>query len=253
MSGRLFQFKASAASGTTATIHVPDVAEDSPATESDDFSAGSIDSKWTEIDNNTLLTVVHDGDSQLVLKLATSATSQLAGVVQEDNADNQFAITCRVRIAAYDINFGGAGIAVCEDIVGNPTTAGLLYAYLSASADQVDITVQSWTDWDTFSGGTTYFSTETGLTSVCFRIVVDKTGGNCYVMYSSTGESNSWMNCGTVPISGVLASVDTFGCFVKEHNSGQDSWGTFTNFEYTTLTGVTDADRQFAYGAGVAI
>lgn len=106
-----------------------DIPPTSPEAENDEFTAGSLDAKWSEFDPGTLLTVGMDTSRKMVTLTGSGNNSvRLAGIYQPI-PDTEFAAYSKVHMISR-LERGGIGLFVGgSDVVNNPTTADLQTAF----------------------------------------------------------------------------------------------------------------------------
>lgn len=228
----------------------PDTPEGTPADESDDFEDGTVDAQWTEIDNATTITT-SEANGQLIITQATDANPQLGGLVQADTTDTYWSITIRVHALGGDTSFLACGIGVAEDLITNPTTAGIHHVAVGRSSGASEVGFSTWTDYDTFS--TTQNELDAGPSAI-LRAFVDESGGTMYGMWSLTGEAFTWGEIASASVSsGDVASVGSFGLIMNNQDTGTDVRCVYEQFEYTTHADADWDTRQFAFGAEQAL
>lgn len=111
--------------GNGVTLWTPDSAPSSPATEDDEFDTGSLDAKWSELDNNSNLTVSVE-DYGLVLDQTPLGGDDIAGIYQDAPGLTDYTVWAKVSDTwQFDGLFKLGGIMLAEDLDANPTTANI--------------------------------------------------------------------------------------------------------------------------------
>jgi hypothetical protein len=140
---------------TEAGAWLPDASPVVPSAYDDEFLGTALGSAWTELDNNSVLTpTVANG----FLKYAatTHATVHVRGHHRAAPVEAEWSVWAKVNLAAGPPGASiHCGVFVAGDLITNPTTAGLVTAFVAAtSATAAAAGAQRWTDFDTLN--TTY-------------------------------------------------------------------------------------------------
>lgn len=132
----------------------------SPHASDDEFRDSSIDGSWVDWDPAGISTNSEDA-AGLLISASASATQRWFGLGKALPAGD-ICVTTRVHVGLDRIDTAtgsgaAAGIAVCGDLSGAPTTAGFTALFLGENPSSASsfttgtyIANQSWTDYDSF-------------------------------------------------------------------------------------------------------
>jgi hypothetical protein len=204
--------------------------------ESDYFQSNAIDPKWEEWDVDGNLTVSVDGQG-LLLTEVTAAGQQFAGIIQDAPADNEFAVTAKLRLSGSLVSFQDIALIIGEDLsagTGAPSTASFFGAVLVASATKIQFENGFWTDYNTFGASTTG---EEFTTNVAYaRIYIDRGAETATFLFSVNGRD--WVIVGPIRswAAGTVTSISSIGIGVNNVNSGFDVKGRADMFRVDITT-----------------
>jgi hypothetical protein len=134
------------------SIWCPDAPPTSPHTCDDEFNAGSVAAKWTELDQGSYVTFSADTTRHMLKAVGTGNGSGRLAVLYQAVPASEFVLYAKVA-TVYRATAGAIqmGVFVSEDLVGAPTTADFRelsrFSFNSGSGGRSSI----WTKWDTQS------------------------------------------------------------------------------------------------------
>jgi len=129
-------------------VWMPDAPSLYPNALDDEFDDNSFNTtKWREFDVPNLLEIA-EYNYGLRLALNGATGDKLAGIYQTKPVGN-FTMWTKVSLAARNVNYARAGLALYEDVVNNPTTSNIELFGVEFSATAINFLVQQYSDYQT--------------------------------------------------------------------------------------------------------
>lgn len=197
----------------------------SPTSQDDEFSNGSLDVKWTELDHDTILTVTEETTyPHAMLTAATRAGRNVCGLAQAIPAGD-FTITCKAHFAGNGVNWAYYGLALWENL----TATSDIYFFASQVGGGLvrNLVLHNMTDRNTFSTAPiNVTSVSTHVPHSYFRI--RRNGANYYYGVSPDGISWFYHSNNYNP----AFTPGYFGIAVDNQATGANIIGRFDHFRY---------------------
>lgn len=181
----------------------------------DDFTAGSLDVKWTETDSGGRMTVVME-EPGVQMTHSAGAALELAYISQALPASGDHNITAQVRWASSEpnVNTGGVGLVAFD-------TAGTDFIALTVAA----VTAGPFLDFQKWNSPTSFAATTRRMVQLVtvpmfLRIHVDRTGSNIRVLASQNGRD--WITHDEATFAALgLIDIGQVGLHTYNQNTAQ--------------------------------
>jgi hypothetical protein len=196
------------------------VPQDPLHAKSDYFDGNTLDSKWTEWDENSSTTLTVD-DGEAVILQTTSAGASWTGMFLAAPTEDNFCVTIRAFLSARFVDNAQAAVFVGGDLGASPAAANFAtseIAYNTANGSR-------WASegYDDYNGPTSFSDVGNLVEGWAYlRVYVDRAGGGVFqALYSIDGRhwirfpSRTWAAAG-------LTTVDTIGIGTSNFATGGD-------------------------------
>lgn len=202
----------------------PDIKPSSPATEDDEFDAGSLEVKWTWHNQGTATASL--ALSHLKLSAAANSAVSVKAIVQTAPSP-PYTVGCKVSLHGVYNDFHSAGLALLENATGKLTI--FVVGHNSAQTGSFCMAVYSFTNATTFSAtrfinrfdsmGPVYLKAQDDNTNLNFSFSLD--GRNYHQVYTMTRAT------------GFTTAADRVGLSVHSQNATYGADGSFDWFRRT--------------------
>lgn len=137
--------------GNGVTLWTPDSEPSTTRPEDDEFDTGSLDAKWSELDNNSNLTVSVN-DYGLLLSQTPVGGDDIVGIYQDAPALTDYTVWAKVSARWQNTgSFTLNGIMLAEDLDANPTTGNITILRVGPTGT-TNVGSQRFNQYNSFSG-----------------------------------------------------------------------------------------------------